>query len=302
MAACPAVEMIRFVSSGTEAVMSAVRLARGFTGRDRIVKFTGCYHGHADPLLVEAGSGLATFGIASSAGVPAGAVADTLVLPLDDEQAVSDLFAREGDRIAAVLIEPVPANCGLLLQRPEYLRHLRGRDRAARRAADLRRGDQRLPRSAWGEPRRTTAIRPDLATYGKIIGGGLPVGAFGGRREIMDEARAAGAGVPGRHAVGQSGGDGGRRGHAARPRRGAGARAAGGAGRAAGSGRGAGRRRRRGDLHAARFDLLAGGADRGAGRVRRGRRRGDPSLRAAARAAAGRGGLSRAVRAGRWRS
>jgi glutamate-1-semialdehyde 2,1-aminomutase len=184
VAACPAVEMIRFVSSGTEAVMAAVRLARGFTGRDRIVKFTGCYHGHADPLLVEAGSGLATFGIASSAGVPAGAVADTLVLPLDDEQAVSDLFAREGDRIAAVLIEPVPANCGLLLQRPEYLRHLRA---VTERHGALLIFDEVISgfRIGMGGAAARYAIRPDLATYGKIIGGGLPVGAFGGRREIM---------------------------------------------------------------------------------------------------------------------
>ncbi len=184
VAACPAVEMIRFVSSGTEAVMAAVRLARGFTGRDRIVKFTGCYHGHADPLLVEAGSGLATFGIASSAGVPAGAVADTLVLPLDDEQAVDELFAREGDRIAAVLIEPVPANCGLLLQRPEYLRHLRA---VTERHGALLIFDEVISgfRVGMGGAAAHYAIRPDLATYGKIIGGGLPVGAFGGRREIM---------------------------------------------------------------------------------------------------------------------
>ncbi|MHB8079343.1 MAG: glutamate-1-semialdehyde 2,1-aminomutase [Candidatus Krumholzibacteriia bacterium] len=183
-AACPAVELVRFVSSGTEAVMAAVRLARGFTGRDRIVKFTGCYHGHADPLLVEAGSGLATFGIASSAGVPAGAVADTLVLPLDDEQAVSDLFAREGDRIAAVLIEPVPANCGLLLQRPEYLRHLRA---VTERHGALLILDEVISgfRIGMGGAAAHYAIRPDLATYGKIIGGGLPVGAFGGRRDIM---------------------------------------------------------------------------------------------------------------------
>jgi len=185
VAACPAVEMLRFVSSGTEAVMAAVRLARGFTGRDRIVKFSGCYHGHADALLVEAGSGLATFGIASSAGVPAGAAADTLVLPLDDEQAVSDLFAREGERIAAVLIEPVPANCGLLLQRPGYLRHLRD---VTERHGALLIFDEVISgfRIGMGGAAAHYGIRPDLATYGKIIGGGLPVGAFGGRREIME--------------------------------------------------------------------------------------------------------------------
>ena len=186
IAAYPAVELVRFVSSGTEAVMSAVRVARGFTGRDRLVKFTGCYHGHADALLVEAGSGLVTFGIASSAGVPAGAVGDTLVLPLDDEQRVSDLFAREGDRIAAVLIEGVPANCGLLPQRPAFLRHLR--EVTARHGALLI-FDEVISgfRVGMGGAAALYGIRPDLATFGKIIGGGLPVGGFGGRREIMQK-------------------------------------------------------------------------------------------------------------------
>ncbi len=183
-AAYPAVEMLRFVSSGTEAVMSAVRLARGFTGRDLIVKFTGCYHGHADALLVEAGSGLATLGIASSAGVPAGAVADTRLLPLDDEARVEALFAREGGRVAAVLVEPVPANCGLLLQRPEYLRFLRA---ITERHGALLIFDEVISgfRIGMGGAAARYGVRPDLATFGKVIGGGMPVGAFGGRREIM---------------------------------------------------------------------------------------------------------------------
>src|SRR5688572_21876022 len=121
----PGLEQVRFVSSGTEAVMSAIRVARAATGRSLIVKFSGCYHGHADHLLVAAGSGLATFGHPSSAGVPEAFVAATRVLPLDDDGAAHELFAREGDRIAAVIIEPMPANHGLLLQRPEFLRTLR---------------------------------------------------------------------------------------------------------------------------------------------------------------------------------
>ncbi|MGH8322573.1 MAG: aminotransferase class III-fold pyridoxal phosphate-dependent enzyme, partial [Steroidobacteraceae bacterium] len=125
VASYSALEQVRFVSSGTEAVMSAIRLARAFTGRDLIVKFSGCYHGHADHLLVAAGSGLATFGRPSSAGVPGAFTACTRVLPLDDEAAVEALFAREGSRIAAVIIEPVPANHGLLLQRKEFLESLR---------------------------------------------------------------------------------------------------------------------------------------------------------------------------------
>ncbi len=185
-AAYPAAEMVRFVSSGTEAVMSAVRLARGFTGRDLIVKFSGCYHGHADPLLVQAGSGLATFGLASSAGVPAGAVADTVVLPLDDERAVDELFRARGASVAAVLIEPIPANAGLLLQRPEYLRRLR--ETTARHGALLI-FDEVISgfRVGMGGAAERYGIAPDLATFGKVIGGGMPVGAFGGRREIMEK-------------------------------------------------------------------------------------------------------------------
>lgn len=189
--AVPQLEMLRFVSSGTEAVMSAVRLARGVTGRDDVLKFDGCYHGHADHLLVSAGSGLATFGNPSSAGVPASFAAHTLVLPLDDEAALEALFKAKGSSMAAVLMEGAPANSGLLIQRPEYLQKLRelctqygvllildevitGFRLGAAGASGL-----------WG-------ITPDLWTYGKIIGGGLPVGAYGGRRELMEQLSPSG--------------------------------------------------------------------------------------------------------------
>src|SRR5579862_815239 len=177
----PSLEQVRFVSSGTEAVMSAIRVARAVTGRDLIVKFSGCYHGHADHLLVAAGSGLATFGTASSAGVPAGFVAATRVLPLDDEQAVQDLFAAEGAAIAAVIIEPVPANHGLLLQRKPFLNLLR--DLTQRHGALLI-FDEVISgfRVARGGAAQYYGITPDMATFGKIVGGGMPVGAFGASR------------------------------------------------------------------------------------------------------------------------
>jgi glutamate-1-semialdehyde 2,1-aminomutase len=183
-ASCPGLEQVRFVSSGTEAVMSAIRVARAFTGRDLIVKYAGCYHGHADHLLVSAGSGLATFGKPSSAGVPAAFVECTRVLPLDDEKALLDLFTREGSRIAAVIIEPTPANHGLLLQRREYLAKLR---EITRQHGSLMIFDEVISgfRVARGGVAELTGIRPDLATFGKIIGGGMPVGAFGGSRQIM---------------------------------------------------------------------------------------------------------------------
>lgn len=183
-ASYPGLEQVRFVSSGTEAVMSAIRVARAFTGRDLIVKYAGCYHGHADHLLVSAGSGLATFGRPSSAGVPAAFVECTRVLPLDDEQALTDLFAREGARIAAVIIEPTPANHGLLLQRREYLEKLRA---VTRQHGALLIFDEVISgfRVARGGVAELTGIQPDLATFGKIIGGGMPVGAFGGSKQIM---------------------------------------------------------------------------------------------------------------------
>jgi glutamate-1-semialdehyde 2,1-aminomutase len=177
-------EQVRFVSSGTEAVMSAIRVARGATGRDRIVKFSGCYHGHADHLLVAAGSGLVTFGRPSSAGVPEAFVRETIVLPLDDEDRLTELLRRDGDKIAAVIIEPVPANNGLLLQRPEFLATLR---RETERAGTLLIFDEVISgyRLARGGAAELFGITPDLATFGKVIGGGMPVGAFGGRRDLM---------------------------------------------------------------------------------------------------------------------
>jgi len=183
-AAYPAAEQVRFVSSGTEAVMSAIRVARAFTGRDLIVKFAGCYHGHADHLLVAAGSGLATFGKPSSAGVPRAFTECTRVLPLDDEAAVEALFAAEGARIAAVIIEPVPANHGLLVQRREFLETLR---RVTRAHGALLIFDEVISgfRLSRGGAAELLGITPDLATFGKVIGGGMPVGAFGGARRIM---------------------------------------------------------------------------------------------------------------------
>ena len=184
VASYPGIEQVRLVSSGTEAVMSAIRLARAFTGRDLIVKFSGCYHGHADHLLVAAGSGLATFGRPSSAGVPEAFTACTRVLPLDDEAAVQELFARDGSRIAAVIIEPVPANHGLLPQRREFLESLRA---LTRRHGALLIFDEVISgfRIARGGAAERLGIVPDLATFGKVIGGGMPVGAFAGPRNVM---------------------------------------------------------------------------------------------------------------------
>ncbi|HLY51926.1 MAG TPA: glutamate-1-semialdehyde 2,1-aminomutase, partial [Steroidobacteraceae bacterium] len=185
IAAYPAAERVRFVSSGTEAVMSAIRVARAFTARDLIVKFAGCYHGHADHLLVAAGSGLATLGKPSSAGVPQAFTACTRVLPLDEEAAAVALFEREGEHIAAVIIEPVPANHGLLPQRREFLETLR---RLTRAHGALLIFDEVISgfRLARGGAAELLSITPDLATFGKVIGGGMPVGAFGGERRVME--------------------------------------------------------------------------------------------------------------------
>jgi len=184
IAAYPGLEQVRFVSSGSEATMSAIRLARGATGRDLIVKFAGCYHGHADHLLVAAGSGLATAGQPSSAGVPKDFAALTRVLPLNDEEKLKALFAAEGDRIAAVIVEPMPANNGLLLQHKEFLLALR---RVTRDSGALLIFDEVISgfRIARGGAAEVYGITPDLATFGKIIGGGLPVGAYGGTKKLM---------------------------------------------------------------------------------------------------------------------
>jgi glutamate-1-semialdehyde 2,1-aminomutase len=184
VAAYPGLEQVRFVSSGTEATMSAIRLARGATGRDLVVKFAGCYHGHADHLLVAAGSGLVTFGQPSSAGVPEAFATLTRVLPLDDEAALRELFAREGDRVAAVIVEPIPANNGLLVQRREFLLALR---ELTAKHGTLLIFDEVISgfRVGRGGAAERYGITPDLATFGKILGGGMPVGAFGGRRELL---------------------------------------------------------------------------------------------------------------------
>ena len=184
VAAYPGIEQVRFVSSGTEAVMSAVRLARGVTGRDLVVKFSGCYHGHVDYLLVAAGSGLATLGQPTSKGVPAELAALTRVLPLDDTAAAEKLFANEGAKIAAVIIEPVPANNGLLLQDPEFLQTLRA---LCDKHGALLIFDEVISgfRVGRGGAAAHYRIKPDLATFGKVIGGGMPVGAFAGKREVM---------------------------------------------------------------------------------------------------------------------
>jgi glutamate-1-semialdehyde 2,1-aminomutase len=184
IAAYPGLEQVRFVSSGSEATMSAIRLARGATGRDLIVKFSGCYHGHADHLLVAAGSGLATAGQPSSAGVPKDFAALTRVLPLNDEEKLQALFAAEGDRIAAVIIEPMPANNGLLLQHKTFLLALR---RVTRDSGALLIFDEVISgfRIARGGAAEIYGITPDLVTFGKIIGGGLPVGAYGGSKHLM---------------------------------------------------------------------------------------------------------------------
>jgi len=177
-------DKVRFVSSGTEAVMSAIRLARGFTGRDKIAKFAGCYHGHADHLLVEAGSGLATFGTPSSGGVPADFSKHTAVLPLADPEALKAFFDAHGDDLAALIIEPVPANAGLLVQSPEFLQLCR--DLTTKHGALLI-FDEVISgfRVARGGARELYGITPDMGTYGKIIGGGMPVGAYASSAEIM---------------------------------------------------------------------------------------------------------------------
>jgi glutamate-1-semialdehyde 2,1-aminomutase len=181
----PSIEKVRFVSSGTEATMSALRLARGFTGRRKILKFDGCYHGHADGLLVAAGSGVATLGIPGSAGVPEGTVADTLVAPYNDLAAVERVIAAHGADLAAVIVEPVAGNMGCVAPRDGYLAGLRD---LTRRAGALLIFDEVMTgfRIALGGAQAVFGGKPDLTCLGKIIGGGLPVGAYGGRAEIMD--------------------------------------------------------------------------------------------------------------------
>ncbi len=189
--AMPSVELIRFVNSGTEATMSALRLARAFTGRSKIVKFTGCYHGHADLLLVQAGSGVATLGLPDSPGVTPGAVADTLTAPYDDLDAVDRLFADQGHAIAAVIVEPIAGNMGLVVPREGFLEGLR--EVTATHGAllvfdEVMTGFRVHP----GGVQTMVGIAPDLTTLGKVIGGGLPIGAYGGRRDVMELVAPAG--------------------------------------------------------------------------------------------------------------
>jgi glutamate-1-semialdehyde 2,1-aminomutase len=183
--AIPHLERVRFVSSGTEAVMSAIRVARGFTKRDLVLKFDGCYHGHADSLLVRAGSGLAEMASPDSAGISTKTASETIVCALDDEAALEKIFATHGAQIATAIIEPLPANNGLLLQRNEFLKKLA--DLCKKHGAVLI-FDEVISgfRTALGGMAEITQIKPDLVTYGKIIGGGFPVGAYGGRKELMD--------------------------------------------------------------------------------------------------------------------
>jgi glutamate-1-semialdehyde 2,1-aminomutase len=181
----PSIQKVRMCNSGTEATMSAIRLARGFTKRDKIIKFSGCYHGHSDSLLIKAGSGALTHGNPDSAGVPASFARETIVLPYNDAAAVEAAFAAHPGEIAAVIVEPYPANVGLILPLPGYLAALRD---ACTRAGALLIFDEVMTgfRLAKGGVQEIEGITPDLTTLGKIIGGGLPVGAFGGRADVMD--------------------------------------------------------------------------------------------------------------------
>jgi glutamate-1-semialdehyde 2,1-aminomutase len=185
VAAVPTLERVRFVSSGTEAVMSALRLARAFTGRDLVMKFAGGYHGHVDSLLVQAGSGLATLGIPSTPGVPVAVAADTLVVGYNDLDAVREAAARHGDRLAAVVVEPVAGNMGVVPPAPGFLEGLRA---VCNGAGALLVADEVITgfRVAYGGAQERLAVRPDLTCLGKIVGGGLPAAAFGGRADVMD--------------------------------------------------------------------------------------------------------------------
>ena len=181
----PSVEKVRMVNSGTEATMSAIRLARGYTKRDKIVKFAGCYHGHVDSLLIKAGSGALTLGNPDSAGVPASFAQETIVLPYNDSEALRAAFSEFGEQIAGVILEPYPANVGLILPEPGYLQALR--EICAEHGSVLIFDEVMTGfRVAAGGVQEREGVTPDLTTLGKIIGGGLPVGALGGKTEIMD--------------------------------------------------------------------------------------------------------------------
>ncbi len=182
----PSLDMVRLVSSGTEATMSAIRLARGYTGRDLLIKFEGCYHGHGDSLLVKAGSGMLTFGNPSSGGVPADLAQYTLVLDYNDAGQLEEAFAQHGSRIAAVIVEPVAGNMNLVAPQPEFLQAMRG---LCTKHGSLLIIDEVMTgfRVGLGGAQERYGVVPDLTTLGKVIGGGMPLGAFGGRREIMEK-------------------------------------------------------------------------------------------------------------------
>jgi glutamate-1-semialdehyde 2,1-aminomutase len=191
IAAVPSMQKVRMVSSGTEATMSAIRVARGFTGRDKLIKFAGCYHGHVDSLLVKAGSGALTLGVPSSPGVPVGCTSDTIVLEFNDANALAETFAKQGDQIAAVILEPVVGNMGVVLPQPGFLEACR--ELCTKHGAVLIFDEVMTGfRVSFGGAQKLFQITPDLTTLGKIIGGGMPVGAYGGRADIMAKVSPAG--------------------------------------------------------------------------------------------------------------
>lgn len=189
--AIPSIERVRMVSSGTEATMSAIRVARGFTGRDVLIKFAGCYHGHVDSLLVKAGSGALTLGTPSSPGIPAGCTADTLVLDYNDVEQLEAAFASRGGEIAAVILEPVVGNMGVVIPTEQFLKSLQS---CCQKHGALLIFDEVMTgfRVAYGGAQSLFGVRPDLTTLGKIIGGGMPVGAYGGRADVMNVVSPAG--------------------------------------------------------------------------------------------------------------
>ena len=205
VAAMPSVEMVRLVSSGTEAAMSAIRLARGFTGRDLVLKFEGCYHGHSDALLAEGvGSGVATLGTPGSPGVTEGTARDTLTVPFNDVDAVDGVFAERGDRIAAAIVEPVAANMGVVPPEPGFLERLRERCTAA---GSLLVFDEVITgfRIAFGGAQGVYGVTPDLTILGKVMGGGFPCAAFGGRRDVMERLAPVGPVYQARRSISPNG-------------------------------------------------------------------------------------------------
>jgi glutamate-1-semialdehyde 2,1-aminomutase len=189
--AVPSIEMVRMVNSGTEATMSAIRVARGYTGRDKIIKLEGCYHGHADGLLVKAGSGATTLGVPTSPGVPADYARNTITAPYNDLNAIEEIVSKEGNQIACIILEPLPGNMGVIPPKPGYLEGLR---KLTAEKGIVLIFDEVMSgfRVAYGGVQERYGVRPDLTTLGKVIGGGLPVGAYGGKKEIMEQVSPSG--------------------------------------------------------------------------------------------------------------